>query len=408
VIEQPHHLAFVGCSAEDWDLDGDLDISAGPVFRRNLLVESGERFLRLASHSLDGELLVPIPTWGDWDKDGDVDCVLSNHNAQGYFLRNTTYGPSTEKSQRLSVRVRPVRDSASVPRGLETEFGATVELRVHGDPSGFVRRRFVASSHGYLQQNEYALSMALPRGPDPEAPARGVVFDLLVDFPSLPANGVLRIDSSVNPVLGDLELAALSEREITVFRSGRVRLDGVDFPPRAALSPRLASTGALVLPVPDEPLAEPVPAVQDRWSVGMEVDTLSAEGPVHVQELVLDGQLSPASDANVLLYDVTRPRHPRLVRGEERATSPRNDRSFLALDWQLQPRHVYRVLCRVTELRASPRLAGTLGAELANRGALSFACSGACSPAEAAGAVLDHANSYLELRYRITAGSEQR
>jgi len=290
-----------------------------------------------------------------------------------------------------------------------------VELRVHDEPRGFVRRRFVASSHGYLQQSEYALTFALPPGPDPEEPARGVTFDLLVDFPSLPANGILRIDRTVNPVLGGLELAALTEREVTVFRSGLVRIDGADFPPHTSFSHRLASTGALVLPRPGRALAEPEATPAPDWTVGMEVDTTSASGATRIEELVLDGQLTPASvarcDANVILLDVTPREAPQRVRQEELATSPRNDRSFLALDWVLKPGRVYRVLCRVTELRASPN-AGAAGAALANRGALSFAGPNPCDDAPAVGAILDPATSHLELRYRtsvstLTAGKQR-
>src|SRR5262245_108258 len=259
-LEEPAIGATEGCSAEDWDLDGDLDLTTAGIFRRNLLVE-GQPFLRLATTSIpDSSTELCLPAWGDWDKDGDPDCALASFGSLGSFYKNVSYGDDTAPLERLTVRVRPVRDSDTVARGLETEFGATVELRVHGDASGFVRRRFVAGSAGYLSQSEYALTMALPPGPDPAAPARGVTFDLLVDFPSLPANGILRIDRTVNPALGDIELATLSEREITVFRSGLVRIDGADVLPQAGFSHRLLSSGALVLPVQGRALAEPVAA----------------------------------------------------------------------------------------------------------------------------------------------------
>ena len=406
VIERPGDGTTLGCSAEDWDLDGDLDLTTGHVFRRNLLVETGARFLRLATHSLASFVDFPTPAWGDWDKDGDPDCMLANWRGHGAFMRNETYRVATPALERLSIRVRAVRDSSLVARGLETEFGAAVEVRVHGDARGFVRRRFVASSHGYLQQSEYALTFALPGGPDPDEPARGVTFDLLVDFPSLPMNGILRIDRTANPVLGGLALDSLASREITVFRSGLVRIDGTDYQPRASFSHRLHSTGALLLPSPGRATAEPVPAPAPDWIVGMELDTTGAHGPTRVAELVLDGQLAPAKDArcgaNVILLDVT-PREPRQrVRQEERATSPRNDRSFLALDWVLKPQRVYRVLCRVTELRASPRDPRAPAAALANRGALSFASADPCDDSVPAGAALEPAASFFELRYRTS------
>ena len=116
----------------------------------------------------------------------------------------------------------------------------------------------------------------------------------------------------------------------------------------------------------------------------------------------------PITAGNVLLYDVTHAGRARLLRQEALRTSPRNDRSFLTLDWLLPPRHVYRVLCRVTELRASPRHAQAPAGTLANRGALSFAASDPCAPAVAGSAVPDDTTCYLELRYRITAVGEQR
>jgi hypothetical protein len=407
VLERAFDGSTEGCSAEDWDLDGDLDTTTGHIFRRNLLVETGERFMRIATHSIESFLDFPAPTWGDWDKDGDLDCMLANWRGRGTFLRNYTYGLATPALDKLSVHVRPLRDSALVPRGLETEFGATVEVRVHDDPRGFVRRRFVASSHGYLQQSEYALTFALPPGPDPDEPARGVLFDLLVDFPSLEASGILRIDRVVNPVLGGLELAALEQREITVFRSGLVRIDGVDYAPRASVDHRLSSTGGLVLPRPSQALAEPVPVSAEHWLLGMELDTSAADGAVRVEELVLDGQLAPAGlarcDANVLLLDVTPGEPVRRLRQERLATSPRNDRSFLPLAWLLKPQRVYRVLCRVTELRASPLAPLAPGTALANLGALSFASPAPCDDALATSAALDPATNYFELRYRTSA-----
>jgi len=402
-LEAPGSGATEGCSAEDWDLDGDVDLTTAGFFRRNLLVETGEPFLRLASTAIPLTFLnFCLPAWGDWDKDGDPDCALANFNGPGAFFRNTTYEPDTPASQKTSVRVRPVRDSATVARGLETEFGATVEVRPRGDDSGLVRRRFVASSHGYLQQSEYALTLALPPGPDPKAPAHGVVFDLLVDFPSLEADGIRRVDRFVNPVLGELELASLAEREITVFRSGIVRIDGTDHAPRAGVDPRLHSTGALVLPaegVPP-PELEPVPG-PDGW-VGIELDTHTTEEAVLVQELVLDGALVPAGpgrcDANVLLFDLTHGDVPLLLAAEKRATRPENRRSFLPVEWRLKPDRIYRVLCRVSSRRASPLVA--VPAVLANHGGFTLDSSPGCNALPLLEMPIEPDRAYLELRWR--------
>src|SRR4030095_11718161 len=132
------------------------------------------------------------------------------------------------------------------------------------------------------------LTMALPSGPDPDAPAEGVRFDLLVDFPSLPSSGLLRVDRFVNPVLGDLVLADLASREITVFRSGLVRIDGVDHPPRPDLEPRLAPAASLAPRAVGAPPPPPEPVSDAHGYVGLELDTLAAPGAVRVEELVLD------------------------------------------------------------------------------------------------------------------------
>jgi len=396
-LDQPGVGDRTGCSAEDWDLDGDLDLTTAGTFRRNLLMETGTPFLRIASEALP-PASVSSPAWGDWDRDGDLDCVLSNHDNRGLFYENTTYGPDTPAARKRSVRVRPVRNSERVERGLETEFGATVELRVHDDPSGFVRRRFVASSHGYLQQSEYALTLALPPAHALQA-TPSVLFDLVVDFPSLPANGIVRIGPAVNPVLGALSLETLAAHEVTVFRSGLVRIGGIDHPPRPEVETRLFSSGCLAEPAPGAPLERPA-TVAEPWLVGLELDTSDALDSARLEELVLDGQLAPPApghEANVILLDVTGG-EPRRVVQETRATAPRNDRSFLPLDWPLEPGHRYRLLCRVTALRASPLAAGR-SADLMNRGALACPAAGR-DDRIAAEAELDPTRTWMELRYR--------
>jgi hypothetical protein len=403
-LDTPAAGATEGCSAEDWDLDGDLDLTTGNTFRRNMLVETGTPTLRLATTAISATLLnFCLPSWADWDKDGDLDCALANFQGRGAFLRNTLFDADTPALARNSVRIVPLGDSATVARGLESEFGASVELFVRGDTSGRVRRRFVASSHGYLQQSEYALTMALPPGADPEEPARGVVFDVAVDFPSLPQDGIQRIDRHVNPVLGGLALDALPTREIRVFESGIVRIGAAEHAPTGYFGPRLWSSGALRLPVLATPTPEPVATPAPAWIVGLEFETCAGSGALAATELVLDGQLAPAGaarcDANILLWDVTPGEPPALVQRDARATSPRNDRTFLAIDWRLKPGRVYRLLARVTELRASPRAANAPERALQVRGGLSYAGRSACSNPFGEGSLPDPATSYLELRY---------
>jgi hypothetical protein len=404
-LEAPSDGATEGCSAEDWDLDGDLDLSTANVFRRNLLVETGTPNLRLATTAIpDAFLNFCLPAWGDWDLDGDPDCALANFQGRGSFFRNTRYEPDTPTTARTTIRVRPVDDSGTVARGLESEFAASVEARVQGDASGHVRRRFVSAAAGYLSQSEYALTLALPPGPDPAAPADGVRFDLLVDFPSLPQNGILRIDKDVNPILGGLALAGLAGREIRVSRSGLVTIDGVEHAPHALFDLRLSSSGALLLPDMDGPLPEPEVLAGPYAFVGFEFDTLLATGPVRVAELVLDGQLEPVTparcDANVRLYDVSEV-PARLVAAEAFLTSPRNDRSFFAPDWLLKPGRVFRVVCRVRERRASPIVPAS-GTALVNRGGFAGMAGDPCDDGAALAAPLEPGTAFLELRSRAS------
>jgi len=406
-IEDPGRGATQGSSAEDWDLDGDIDLSTGNILRRNMLVETGTPLLRIAQHDIpDTDIQFASPAWADWDHDGDPDALIANWFGASFLYRNTTYDLDTTPFERRTIRVRVVNDSPQVPRGLETEYGATVEVRVHGDDSGFVRRRFVASSHGYLQQSEYALTMALPPGSDPVRPALGVFFDLLVDFPSLPSNGLLRIDRSVNRALGGIHLAKLIDREITVYRSGKVVLDGETFLPGGPWSQRLFTTNdGLALPARGAPLPDPAPAPAASWYVGLELDTGAAEAPLLTSELVLDGQLDvpvfcKQEPANVALWDVTVFGDPRLVTTWALESRAENRRHFLPLEVVLQPGRLYRLVCRVSELRASPLPASDPGDPLQVSGGLSFQDIDPCNGKEVNLAPLDPGAAYLALRLR--------
>src|SRR5262249_29087078 len=122
-------------------------------------------------------------------------------------------------------------------------------------------------------------------------------------------------------------------------------------------------------------------------------------------ELVLDGALAPAGaarcDANVVLWDVTPGAEPALVHAERRATSPRNHRSFLPLDWLFKPGRGYRALCPGSALRASPAAPGT--GPLAVNGAFSFALPNPCDGAALAAGPLASDQRFCELRYRSAA-----
>ena len=191
----------------------------------------------------------------------DLDCALGNWGVEGHFYENTLYTSETPQADRRHLRVRVVGDSPAVAEGLEVEFGASVEVHLLNGPDTFRRRKFVASSHGYLNQNEYTLHFALPDDPVVANPAEDLHFDLTVDFPSLPSDGLWRVDKHVNPALGDINLAQLAEREIRVYRGGATVIDGVLRDPFLFAAPRLSTTTDGLA------LATPGP-IDTEWGIG--------------------------------------------------------------------------------------------------------------------------------------------
>jgi len=411
IIDSPWLGAGLGLSAEDWDCDGDVDFSTRQVFRRNQLLELGTRKFTVGLTPIPAVYsFSATPAWADWDLDGDLDLALGNYLSTGSFWTNTSWDPGAVSDVRRDVRVLALDDAPAAPGGgTTTAYGAAVELRLAGEgdsPGGgpLRRRKFTASSHGYLNQNEYALTFFLPPDPAPDDPLADQVFDLVVDFPGT-AGTLRRIDPRVNPALGGLSLATLASREISVMRSGRVRVDGEQFEP-APHQPRDLSTtsGGLQLPSATAGVAPVVPAANpDTW-VGAELDTTRASHPVQVREVILDGQLDGpapcASPFNLALWDVTSPDSPVLVPGGTLATSTssRNDRSFIAVDFTLAPGRRYRLVARVTSYRAT-NATSPASAALVAAGGLNFRDVSPCSGATMAVAPLLPSRAYLAVRW---------
>ncbi len=392
IVDSPMTGLNLGVSAEDWDNDGDVDFTTRGVFRRNMRIEEGARHFAVASTTIPlADRSSATPAWGDWDRDGDLDCALANWGGTGKLYENTTYTSSTLAAPKRYLRVRPVRDSTRVPRGLETEYGAAVRVRRSSPPSGFTLEKFVASAHGYLNQNEYTLHFALPE--------TGAV-DVAVDFPGLSTDGVWRVDKAVNPSLGGLNPANLLDREITVTRCGDVVIDGVRHEPIPLAPPRLSST----VPRVEGSLAEPTMPETSGSYAGVAFDTLGARVPLALREIVLDGQLDfpnscGAGSRNIALWDVTDPQHPAIVDGAtlDETTSARNRRSTFRVDFPLAAERVYRLVARVTELRPLPVVAGAQG--LTVRGGLSFFHDAGCSGNGVVAAAFDPVSSAMSFRF---------
>ena len=407
LIQAPKTGLGLGLSYEDWDNDGDIDFTTREVFRRNMLIETGSPGYVVATHNITPlHINSATPAWGDWDKDGDLDCAVGNYFSTGRFYQNDLYSAATPLADRRYVRVRPVRDWPGINKGLDNEYGAVVRLHVAGeDVQGPRRVKFTASGHGYLNQNEYTLTFGLPPDPVPADPQQDLVFDVSVDFPSLPEQGTWRVDKHVNPVLGGVELATLTQREIKVYRSGRVILNGVDSPPVSSLSPRLeTTTGGLVM-ADATPLPAPTAVAADTW-VGLEIDTHGATAPLRGVELVLDAQLAPGvtcggNQANIVLWEFTDPSAPIPVQEASTlsATSPRNDRHHVRTDFVLQAGRVYRLAARVTERRTTA-VAGPGPGQAVVTGGLEYVDPSPCDSTAIAAATVDPSAVSLALRYR--------
>src|SRR5262249_37435269 len=150
-----------------------------------------------------------------------------------------------------------------------------------------------------------------------------------------------------------------------------------------------------------------VAASSTDWFVGTEIVTSAAGAPQRVEEVILDGQLDAAvtcgaATGNLFVWDVTVPPSPVLVSDGlvPRTPSVRNDRSYLPSDVTLQPGRVYRIVARVTQLRASPIAGPVVDGPFTTNGGLSFSDVSPCGGAGVAGATVDPANVYLALRFR--------
>ncbi len=403
-----------GCSAADWDNDGDLDVTSTSKFRPNMLLEEGARHFILGTHAIDEvQFGFGTPAWFDFDLDGDLDCSYAGSGGV-WFLENTLYDATTPSATKRHVRVRVMRDSTAVPDGLETEFGAVVSIDVHGAAEdGRARVQPVAASAGYLNQGEYVLQFALPTDPDP-ALDEDVHFAVSVDFKGIAAQGFPRVDRHVNPLLGDIDLAdleAAGAREIVVWRSGRVQLGGCDAAPALPAVALTTTTSGLIVPGSTTPLPAPIDQPAGSWYVGLEVTTDPTAPAQRVEELLLDGELAITDDcngvqANVYAWDVTDPTTPvRLAGGTlARTTEPRNDRSALPVDFTFEPGRTYRVVARMLRLRGSPIAGPVVTGALATTGGLSFRDPDPCDGIEIASATVDPNVVYAALRFRPEPG----
>lgn len=410
VVEDYVRGSAYGISAADWDNDGDIDITTNDVFRTSRMMESDTAEWRIISSPSVPQ--VGAPAWADWDLDGDLDLAVGDGPNVSFLYRNDLYGPQTPLADKRYLRVRVVDDAPGVARGVETEYGATVELKMHNAAPGKRFVQLVSSSAGYINQNEYALHFGLPADPAPQDPERDLRFDVVVDLPSLPELGYRRIDKRVNPALANLDLALLEQREITIYRSGKVMLGDQEYAPvdpgQTALQ---TTTGGLLQQLRNEALVDLTPATGTDEYVGIELDTIGALGPQRLVELILDGQPgAPVAcgfqnqEGNVAVWDVTVPGAPRFV-GAVTATLPAgNRRAATPTELVLEPGRIFRIVARVDSYRVTPVNTPWIGSGVSVNGGLHFTDTDPCSGAAAEAASLESGQVYLAARLRADDG----
>lgn len=141
-----------GCLAEDFDLDGDLDIVATNGFRQLGYLGEATRYFR---HDAPGHYVECAAALGldhrdsgrgvvtlDADRDGDLDLVISSHGAPLRYFENQARTQGARQSQSSYLILEFGSDPAIpvAPEGL----GVKVEVRTGGRT---LRRTRIAGSH---------------------------------------------------------------------------------------------------------------------------------------------------------------------------------------------------------------------------------------------------------------------
>lgn len=334
----------LGMSFVDWDLDGDPDLTFSDRFEENRFVQTGE--LHYERVSTEAAWTNSVPGWFDWDGDGDLDAAMGVWAGNTRFYQNRLYD-GLPLEERRYLRVRPVSAEEGHPLGLDTEFGATVELHVAGEAVERRRLGVVASGHGYLNQSEYSLTFGLEGLEQP-------VVDVSVDFPLPGQEGLWRVDRHINPALGGVDVLGLADRELRVFRDGRAILDGVEHAPVGTEDPLLQTPGGLMFSDVDDDL-DPVDA--GTW-VGLELqlpEDADPERGAALREVLVEGQLDEPiacgeHEGNVLLWEL-REEQARLVGAASGPVGGQNRRTEVRTDLELREGGRYRVAARVQSLR---------------------------------------------------------
>lgn len=160
-----------GCVFADFDLDGALDLvianghidetvrnirgNVGYAQPPQLFVNSGKGTFRDATLDAGADFSQPRVgrglACGDFDRDGDVDLLLTTNNGPAYLFRNDLF-KNDQRAGNRSIRFRLVGTQSN-----RDGIGATVRLECGGG----VQSRMVKSGSSYLSQSELPLTFGL-------------------------------------------------------------------------------------------------------------------------------------------------------------------------------------------------------------------------------------------------------
>jgi hypothetical protein len=162
-----------GCLFADFDLDGSLDLALanGHIdetvrnIRGNVgYAQSPQLFLNQGKGTFRDVTLETGPdfsqpkvgrglAYADFDRDGDLDLLLTTNNGPAYLFRNDQLHNDAQRSNQ-SIRFRLIGTQSN-----RDAIGATVRL----ESGGITQSRMVKSGSSYLSQSELPLTFGLGR-----------------------------------------------------------------------------------------------------------------------------------------------------------------------------------------------------------------------------------------------------
>ncbi|MGQ0649927.1 MAG: FG-GAP-like repeat-containing protein [Gemmatimonadaceae bacterium] len=155
---------YDACSLADMDNDGRLDlyingtVTGGVSYRDFLLRNAGDHFEDVTPDSIGAQQADHGAQWGDLDRDGDVDLLLTGSAPRGMqMLWRNGLSPAAA-SRSLQVRVRDRNGRATAP-------GAEVRIYRAGTRR-LVAAGWVDAGSGYDAQNDAPVHLGLPAGID--------------------------------------------------------------------------------------------------------------------------------------------------------------------------------------------------------------------------------------------------